>query len=136
MLIVFVFTASLGNGVSAGNGISAGSFPYLVYLSSNALFALMTLFVWLRPEEYRNYIYLYMAGKIITLITFYLWQFFYIREFWRNENPVISAFLLWGSVIVSLADMLSLWGAWILKNIFRRVLVKPLDSSGETESGG
>jgi len=136
LLLVSIFTASMRSGAYAGDGLGAGGFPHIAYMSSNVLFVLITLFVWLRPEQYWNYLNLYMAGKITTLVTFYLWQFFYTQEFLRAENPVVSAFLVWSSVIVSLADMLSLWGAWTLKNIFRRVLVKPLDSAGGTESGG
>ena len=113
LLVVFVTAASMGN------GLSVKGFPYLVYLSSNTLFPMMALFLWLRPEEHRNYLSLYMAGKIIALVTFYLWQIFSSRDYWGTENLAVSAFLLWGSVIVSLTDMLSLWGAWVLKNKFR-----------------
>jgi len=112
LLVVFIFVASMGN------GLDVKGFPNLVYLSSNALFPMMALFVWLRPEEYRNYLNLYVAGKIIVLITFYIWQFFSLREIRGAESPVISALLLMGSVVVSLADMFSLWGAWTLKKRF------------------
>jgi len=97
------------------------------------LFPLIVLFVWLRPEEYRNYLNLYIAGKIIVLVTFYIWQILSTRGFWglsagpqgefsgAAENLIMSVFLLWGSVIVSLTDVLSLWGSWMLKSKFRQV---------------
>ena len=123
-MIIFIFISSLG---SAGSG---GFFPYLVYLSSNALFPLMALFVWLKPAEYYNFLSLLIAGKIIGVVSFYAWQFFSTREILGFENLVINALVLWGSVIISLADILSLWGAWTLKNILRR------EFGREAESGG
>jgi len=117
LLVIFVFVAS------TGGGFSPKGFPYLVYFSSNALFPLMVLFIWLKPEEYRNYLNLYMAGKIIVVVTFYLWQFFTSRESFGIENSVINVFFLFGSVIISITDIFSLWGAWTLKNKFRRAIV-------------
>lgn len=43
------------------------AFPLLVYIAPNALFPLMALFLLLGPEEYRPYIGLYMAGKILAV---------------------------------------------------------------------
>ena len=111
-------------------------FPYIVYLSANALFPLIALFVWLRPEEYRNYLALYMAGKIIAVISFYAWEFFSFREFLRAVNLIGSLALLGGSVLISFADILSVWGAWTLKNKFRQALVRPPEPNGLNESGG
>ena len=73
LLIVFLFiSSSMGSA-----GFASGAFfPYIVYISSNALFPLMILFVWLRPGEYRNYITLYKAGKIIGVVSFYVWEIF------------------------------------------------------------
>jgi len=135
LLVIFIFVASMGS------GFSPKGFPYLVYFCSNALFPLMALFVWLKPEEYHNYLNLYMAGKIIIVVTFYLWQFFSSREsfgteFSGTENPVIIMFFLFGSVIISIADIFSLWGAWTLKNKFRRVISLPPDTVNGSEDGG
>ena len=123
-LVVFLFVTLSG---------SAAFSPYLVYLSANALFPLMALFIWLRPEEYRNYLTLYMAGKVISSVSFYVWEFFTFRwggrafgsgggaeEFALMEDAVKSVILLGGSLFVSLADILSVWGAWTLKNKFRQ----------------
>jgi len=121
-LVIFLFIIPVG---STGNG---AFFPYLVYLSANALFPLMALFVWIRPEEYRNYISLYIAGKIITAVSFFAWEIFSFREFPGTGNMINSIVLLGGSALINLTDILSVGGAWILKNKFRRVLAR--------ESGG
>ena len=153
LLVIFLFIAPLqsgfpGEGFPQGNYAGGAFFPYLVYLSANALFPLMVLFVWLRPQEYRNYLTLYMAGKIIGVVSFYAWEVFSSREYPGVENVVKSMVLLGGSVFISLADILSVGGAWMLRNKFRRALasVRPLDSpnqsdqaagsSSRTESGG
>ena len=119
LLIVFLLVASFEASV---NG------TYSVYMSSNALFPLMALFMWLRPEEYRNYSTLYIAGKIITLISFYIWEIISFREFVRGEDLAKNMILLGGGALLSLADMLSVWGAWMISKKNRRALAP--------ESGG
>ena len=123
LLVVFLYIALPLEGGFLGENAASGAlafFPYLVYLSANALFPLMALFVWLRPEEYRNYLTPYMAGKIITVVSFYTWAIFSSREFPGAENVIRSITLLGGSIIVSLMDILSVGGAWMLKKKYRR----------------
>ena len=97
-------------------------FPYVVYLSSHALFPLMTLFIWLKPEEYYNYIPLYMAGKIVGGVSFYTWEIFSSRQFLRMENLGFSLILFGGIAFLNLVDILSVWGAWTLRNKIRKEL--------------
>jgi hypothetical protein len=88
----------------------------------------MALFIWLRPDEYRNYITLYMAGKIVSLVSFYSWEVFTLRVINRDENFVNNVILLGGGALISLADMLSIWGAWAINKKYRR--------AAAPESGG
>ena len=119
LLVAFLFiAAALGNSIPSGSG---DFFPYIVYISSNALFALMAMFVWLRPAEYQNYITLYMAGKVIAVVSFYVWAIFSSRGIAGAENMAGSAALLGGSILMNMADILSIWGAWALKRRYRRV---------------
>ena len=121
LLVIFLFIKPLpGSGFLEGSAVIGAFFPYIVYISSNALFPLMALFMWLRPEEYRNYITLYMAGKIIGVVSFYAWMAFSSREFPGTENIARSITLLGGSIFINLADILSVGGAWMLKNKYRR----------------
>ena len=121
-LVVFLFVSPMESGFSAASTAS-GAFPlYVVYLSSNALFPLLALFVWLKPEEYRNYLPLYLAGKIIGMVSFYTWEIFSSRQFLGAENVVKSLILVGGAAFLGLLDMLSVWGAWTLKNRFRKAL--------------
>jgi uncharacterized protein YigE (DUF2233 family) len=89
----------------------------------------MALFIWLKPDEYRNYITLYMAGKIVFLISFYSWEIFTLRDFYRDENIVKNLVFLAGGALISLADMLSIWGAWALGKKYRRT---PVPENGGT----
>jgi len=123
LLVVLFFIVTLGGGSSAGGAF----FPYLVYLSANALFPLMALFLWLSLEEYRNYLPLYMAGKIIAVVSFYAWEFLSPRELGGTDNLVKSMVLMVGSIFISLADILSVWGAWTLKN---KVVRNSLENGG------
>ena len=111
VLVVFLFIVPPLEGSTIG-----AFFPYIAYISANALFPLMALFVWLRPQEYRNYITLYMAGKIIGVVSFFAWVIFGSREFPGAENVARSITLLSGSFTLSLTDAFSVWGARMLKN--------------------
>jgi hypothetical protein len=98
--------------------VSSTFFPYLVYVTPNALFPLITLFMWLRPVDYRNYLPLYMAGKVIAAAAFYGWSFFVLRPS-GLENLMMTDLtekvaLLGGSFALNLCDILSVFGSWLL----------------------
>ena len=128
LLVVFLVVAPLEDSFPMGNSVS--TFPYVIYLSANALFPLMALFVWLRPEEYHNYLPLYMAGKIIGGVSFYVWEIFSSRQFLGTENVVTGLILVGGIAFLSLADILSVWGAWTLRNRFRKALTAVPERGG------
>jgi len=90
-----------------------------VYISSNALFPLMALFFWLKPEEYGNYVTLYIAGKIIVLISFFAWQFLSLRDSMWIGFAARNGIIFGAYILLNLADVLSVWGAWIVKNKYR-----------------
>ena len=115
LLVVFLFIAPL----EAESYVGGAFFPYFVYLSANALFPLMALFIWLRPEEHQNYLSLYLAGKIIGVVSFFAWEFFSSREFPGAENLIRSITLLGGSILLNLTDILSVWGIWTLRSKYR-----------------
>ena len=113
LLVVFIFLAPLDAAVYGA------FFPYLVFLSPNALFPLIALFVWLRPETFRNYLSLYMAGKTISVVLFFVWELFTSRHFLVGDDVLRSLVLLGGSILINLTDILSVWGAWILNKKYR-----------------
>jgi hypothetical protein len=105
--------------------VTGGAFPYLVYVTPNALFPLMTFFMCLRPVEYRNYLPLYMAGKVVAVVAFYVWGFFILKasilEYLRMANVVETFALFGGSFVLNLCDMLSIFGIWILIKKTKRI---------------
>ena len=113
LLVFFLHITPLQGGFFTGNFLFGALFPYLVYLSSSALFPLMILFAWLRPGEYRNYLTLYMAGKVIAVVLFFVWEILSFRVLTGLENAVKSVMLL------CMADILSVLGALTLKNKYR-----------------
>ena len=133
LLAVFLFIEP-----SLQSFVNGTIFPYLVYLSANALFPLMALFVWLRPEEYRSYLTLYAAGKIIAVVLFYLWEIFTVRQVLAAEDLVKNMILLGGSALLSFMDILSVWGAVTLKNKFRQALdsIQTVGQNSQSGYGG
>ena len=93
-------------------------FPHLVYISSNALFPLISFFILLKPLENLNYLPLYIAGKTIAVILFYIWAVFSL-----SFNPVLIGMesyimflvIIGGAVFISLFDILTILGAFFLK---------------------
>ena len=113
LLVVFILLAS------PDAAVYGTFFPYLVFLSPNALFPLMALFVWLKEEIFRNYLSLYMAGKIISVVLFFVWEIFSSRHFSVGDDVLRSLILLGGSILINFLDILSIWGAWILNKKYR-----------------
>ena len=115
LLVVLLFLA-FNNGSMQEDFQYGAFFPYLAFVSPNALFPLMILFVWLRPEEYRSYLSLFVAGKAIGVILFFLWEFSTARQFNIGDNVIKGLILLGGSILLCLTDAFSIWRAWVLKN--------------------
>ena len=99
-------------------GSSDGFFPYLVYISSNALFPLISFFILLKPLENKNYLPLYMAGKTIAVILFYVWVIFSLPfdQVIIGRERIIQAMIIFGgTILISFLDVLSILGAFLLK---------------------
>jgi hypothetical protein len=100
-----------------------GIFPYVVYMVPNALFPLMTYFLWIRLSLYRSYIALYTAGKTIGVVSIIGWCMFTFRTLitadsmtvsmiMEQPNSVIAGFIL----ILSALDALTIFGGLMLNN--------------------
>jgi hypothetical protein len=100
-----------------------GIFPYLVYVTPNALYPLMTLFLLVAPDEFKKYLPLYIAGKVIALAAFYAWAVFSFSPAQlgvyfalRLDTFTRELALLGGSFVLSLGDVFSIFMGWILLN--------------------
>jgi hypothetical protein len=51
----------------------SGVFPYVFYAVPNGLFPLMSFFLCVNFRDYRPYIALYMAGKILAVVSVMAW---------------------------------------------------------------
>ena len=92
-------------------------FPDLVYLSPNALFPLMAFLIFIRPTENKNYLPLYLAGKAVAVVLFYVWAVFSIPfdiNFLDMTGYIRGIVFLGGFFIISLGDALSVFGVFYL----------------------
>jgi len=112
MLMIVMFAIPLQQG---------GVFPYAVYISPNALFPLMTYFLYIRFELYRSYIALYIAGKIIAVISSILWLIFSFSDL--TENFITSIMLRQPDIITGVitvlliaTDIVSVFCAFYINN--------------------
>jgi hypothetical protein len=91
------------------------SFPWLALISPGALFLLMVVFWRIDMSRYALFRPLYLAGKILSILTVVFWFFSaendMIRQFLLNSAPLFIAsgilvFLLLGDMFSALAVMI------------------------------
>jgi hypothetical protein len=97
--------------IPLGDAPEASWFPYLVYAAPNALFPLMGLFLLSRPGEYKSYISLYTAGKIIVIVSILGWTIFSFQSILNSAFPArefmtLLAFLF-GLIVLDTASLLA-----------------------------
>ena len=116
-----------------------GIFPYLAYLSSNALFPLIGFFLFLEPLENRNYLPLYMAGKTIAVVLFYIWAVFSLPAetgFINSGNYTEGIVLLGGCFFISLGDVLSVFGIYTMNKKLSRITIPEHGFNKQNGSNG
>jgi hypothetical protein len=94
-----------------GNPGGAGTFPYLVFAAANALYPLMSLFLWLKCEAYTPYLPLYAAGKLIAAAAALAW--FFVSAPGLAGALAVPAFNL--DLVIIVMDTGSACGALLLK---------------------
>jgi hypothetical protein len=116
-----------------GTSPEAAYFPYLVYVVPNALFPLMGFFLLIRPREYKAYSSLYLAGKIIVIVSIFGWIVFSFKHFFTSAVPMRElAALLTLALGLSILDTASLLGNSLLKSKINR---EPAPESGKIGEG-
>ncbi|MDR2630005.1 MAG: hypothetical protein LBC60_03680 [Spirochaetaceae bacterium] len=116
--------------IPLGESPEASWFPYLVYAVPNALFPLMGFFLLIRPEEYRAYISLYLAGKIIVVVSVFGWTLFSVGRMLGSVVPAPEFSKILGFVSgFFILDAASILGSSFLKSkLYRKAIPEP----GET----
>jgi hypothetical protein len=96
---------------------SAGAFPYLVFTAANALYPLMSLFLWLKLEAYIPYLPLYAAGKFIAATAAAAWFLISVPELAASLplNRAGALAVLAFDIAIIAADTGSACGALLLK---------------------
>jgi len=91
--------------------------PLLPFVSANCLFALMALFLFLDPLEYRPFLPLYVAGKLLFLSSAALWLGVsfagIVGSFPMGSQGYLA--LLGGSALLLPLDLLALLAAYSLR---------------------
>ena len=106
--------------------LSDGSYPYLVYASSQALFPIMTWFIYFDAESHLSYFPLNITGKCMHMLLSGIWVFFTISQF----SSVISfeLFICLGlTLIILFTDIISILGMVFVKKGFEKVIHKKDD---------
>jgi hypothetical protein len=115
-LVVLIWIFSL---LRPGGGVDF--FPWLVYAAPNALFPLMTLFLWQNVSRWGAYAPLYASGKCVALVSIVVFCFFSRQNVYTAlylKNP--GALWAFGSILFLLAgDLLSVAGGLALAGKIR-----------------
>ena len=91
--------------LKTGPDLRINNLPFIMYVSPNALFPLMSLFLLIRFTASRAYIPLYMVGKSLCLICAIIWLLFTLKQ----KHNIFSPEILW-VVFVSAADLGTVMG--------------------------
>jgi hypothetical protein len=119
-------------------GGGAGIFPWPVYAVPNALFPLMTLFLWRQFSRYAAYISLYVSGKCIALASVigfcvFSWHNISAALYLRNTG----AFMVLGSLLFLLmGDLFSTTGGLALAGKSRKSAAAGVPAALPAESSG
>jgi hypothetical protein len=114
-LIVMLETAVLF--ALPANSSEGAIFPLLVYMAPNALFPMMALLFWRRPDEYKPYVFLYVAGKIVGIMANLGWLAFSIRNTVLDmmfHGDFSSRVFLGSAFVMIFLDGLSVLGGFLL----------------------
>jgi hypothetical protein len=116
----------------AGPG-GGGTFPWLVYAAPNALFPLMTLFLWRSFSRCGAYAPLYTAGKCVALVSTVAFCIFSRQNMYTGFYLGLAGILLvLGSLVFLLAgDLFSVAGGIALSG-----KVRELEASAGTPAAG
>ncbi|MDR3146167.1 MAG: hypothetical protein LBU21_07810 [Treponema sp.] len=118
LLLLIGFWAVLLPFFEADAAEAGGMLPVLVYTAPNALFPLMTLFLWLRFSAYDAYITLYIAGKAVIVAAGLGWLLFTLPGIDRGR---IGRYIagLWVAFLI-ITDTLSVTGCLMLRTRLNR----------------
>jgi hypothetical protein len=119
-------------------GGGAEIFPWPVYAVPNALFPLMTLFLWRQFSRCAAYISLYVSGKCIALASLigfcvFSWQNVYAALYLRDPG----AFMVLGSLLfLLLGDLFSAAGGLALAGKNRKPAGGGVSAAPPAETAG
>jgi hypothetical protein len=105
------------------NSSEGAVFPLLAYMAPNALFPMMALLFWLKPDEYGSYIFLYIAGKIVGIMANLGWLVFSLENTTLDmmiHGDFSSRLFLGSAFVIIFLDGLSVLGGFLLNRIRAR----------------
>jgi hypothetical protein len=115
--------------------LSDGSYPYLVYASAQALFPIITWFIYSDPEPYLVYLPLNIAGKCISILLSGIWAFFTISEL--SPTMPFPLFVCLGlTLIIMFTDIISILGMIFIKKGFEKIIQDKNDQNDNRIIGG
>jgi hypothetical protein len=86
--------------------LKGGNFPFLLFVAPNALFSLISLFIFTHPESTEAYKPLYITGKSLSVLCMALW---FLDQM---SFPMVN-FILWTGII-GIADISTIAGMAVL----------------------
>jgi hypothetical protein len=117
----------------AGSGAFVESlFPYVIYVVPNALFPLMTYFLWIRFSLYKAYLALYIAGKTIVVVSIIGWSVFSFQSIITSNSMEWTSVLIVAGVTLLLAvtDAFSIFGGLALQTKLNRLKTQAPEQGG------
>jgi hypothetical protein len=97
----------------------------------------MTLFLWIQLPVYESYLFLYVAGKTIGIVSVFAWIIASFQDILVSlaANTGGTPVILGSALLLAAVDGFSIWGGMLLKGkLFRKEL--PAAEQNVPEGGG
>ena len=107
----------LNSQLNSGFGLYSGHIPLAMYTAPNALFPLMSLFLFIFPDRSRAYIPLYITGKAISLLCLIVWLFFAFRQILDTSRIMWAVFFCAADIGTIMGMLLQNFDARYSENI-------------------
>jgi hypothetical protein len=98
----------------------------------------MSLFLWIQFPAYESYVFLYIAGKIIGIVSVFAWIIVSFQNILVSlaANMRETSVIVGGALVLTAADALSIWGGVLLKNKLCRAELPAAAKEDIPEGGG
>lgn len=126
---LFFIIALLALYAKTGPDFMGINLPLMMFAAPNALFPLMSFFIFLRPGLSKAFVPLYLIGKILCVLCLMIWLFFTFRQIYFARE------ILW-ALFLCAADLATVLGTALINEERALSIIETENTIAEAVEGG